>query len=190
MSLIKIVTKDRNLVEPFLTRFMSFDEGRITVVIGWELAKEMGAKIINHKIDENTYWTFLPTEKRKIFTEHLKDFKILALNKVKEGKKTVNINPLEFDTKESLLKFIFDRFPKKSTYLFNESLYIYDDNVMYHLDNGLLKFMSWDIIKDLENILEFKKLDKEYKEYLKYLDIKFIPYLINAKENITTSNIC
>jgi hypothetical protein len=190
MSLIKILTNEKSLVEPYLTRHISFDEGLITLIVGWDLAKERGAKITNHKIDDRTYWTFLPTEKRKIFTEHLKDFKKLTFDLIKEGKITVNINPLEFNTKEELINFISKNFTEKSTYLFNDRLYIYDGNTINHLDIGLLNFMSWDIINDIKNILEFKKLDKEYKEYLKYLDIKYIPYLINAKEDIITSNIC
>jgi len=190
MSLIKIIIKDKNLVEQYMTRFLSFDEGLINLIVGWDLAKEMGAKITNHKINDNTYWTFLPTEKRKIFTEHIQEFKKLAFDTVKEGKSIKNINPLEFETKEDLIEYISKTFTEKSTYLFNESLCIYDDNIIHHLDIGLLNFMSWDIIKDIEHILEIKKLKKEYKEYLKYLDIKYIPYLINAKENIITSNIC
>jgi hypothetical protein len=190
MNLYKIITDNKELISQYMTKNMSYDEGIINVVIGWDLAKEMGAKITDHKIDDKTYWTFLPTEKRKIFTEHLKEFKKIAFNEVKKEKIFLNINPFDFKTKESLIEFISNKLTGKSTYLFNESFYIYDENNIHHIDMGLLNFMSWDIITDIKNILEIKELKKEYKEYLKYLEIKYIPYLIDAKENITISNIC
>lgn len=190
MVLFKIITDNKDLVTPHMTKNMSYDEGVIDVIVGWDLAKEMGAKITEHKIKNKTYWTFLPTEKRKIFTEHLKEFKKFAFEEIKKDKIFLNINPFEFETKENLLVYISKELTGKSTYLFNESLYVYDENNIHHIDIGLLKFMSWDIIIDIKNILKIKELKKEYKEYLKYLEIKYIPYLIDAKENITTSDLC
>jgi hypothetical protein len=190
MKLFRIITNNKDLITPYMTKSMSYDEGLINVVIGWDLAKNMGAKITNHKIDDRTYWTFLPTEKRKIFTEHIKDFKKVAFDVIKEGKIFLNINPFDYNSQEEMLDYISKTLTEKSTYLFNESFYIYDENNIYHIDIGLLKFMSWDIITEIKSILNIKELKKEYKEYLKYLDIKYIPYLIDAKENITISNIC
>ena len=190
MKLFKIITDNKDLVTSHMTKSMSYDDGVINVIIGWDLAKKMGAKITNHKIDDKTYWTFLPTEKRKIFTEHLKEFKKIAFDEIKRDKIFLNINPFNFNNEKEMVEYISKELTGKSTYLFNESLYVYDNNNIYHIDIGLLNFMSWDIIKDIKNILIIKELKKEYKEYLKYLDIKYIPYLIDAKENIITSNIC
>jgi hypothetical protein len=64
--MIKVITKNREEVEKYLDSNFSFENGFITVYIGWDLAKENGASILKHKIDENTYWTFLPIEKRKV----------------------------------------------------------------------------------------------------------------------------
>ena len=61
---------------------MSFDEGVIEIIVGWDLAKEKGASILNHKIKENFYWTFSPREKRKVFEEHINSFLIEALEEI------------------------------------------------------------------------------------------------------------
>jgi hypothetical protein len=56
---------------------------------------------------------------------------------------------------------------------------------------GLLDFMSWDIDDEIRNILNIKKLnDSEYKEYSKYIDSKYIPYLIDAEENTFSRDVC
>lgn len=52
MELIKITTKDSNLIKPYMTEIMSFDKGVIEIIVGYDLAKEMGATILNHKIKE------------------------------------------------------------------------------------------------------------------------------------------
>jgi len=43
MKLIKITTKDNNLIKPYMTEIMSFDKGIIEIIVGYDLAKEMGA---------------------------------------------------------------------------------------------------------------------------------------------------
>ena len=62
MNLIKITTEDKNLIKPYMTDIMSYDEGLVEIIIGYDLAKEKGATILNHKIKENVYWTFSPRE--------------------------------------------------------------------------------------------------------------------------------
>jgi hypothetical protein len=106
--MIKVITKNREEVEKYLDSNFSFENGFITVYIGWDLAKENGASILKHKIDENTYWTFLPIEKRKVFLESLEEFKEIVFNKIKSEIKFHNINPLDYNSKEDILSFILD----------------------------------------------------------------------------------
>ena len=46
-----------------------------TLIVGWERVKKLypKASILKKKIKDNLYWTFSPTEKRKISIFYLKD---------------------------------------------------------------------------------------------------------------------
>ena len=39
MKLIKITTEDSNLIKPYMTEIMSFDEGIVEIIVGYDLAK-------------------------------------------------------------------------------------------------------------------------------------------------------
>ena len=56
MKILKIITVGEDIMKPFMNESMSFNEGIIEVVVGWDMAKEMGASILNHKMRENRYW--------------------------------------------------------------------------------------------------------------------------------------
>ena len=187
MSLIKVISEEK--INNLNKEFFSNDEGIITLIVGWELAKSKGASILNHQIDEKTYWTFSLREKRKIFEEDIKKYESLVLNHLKSDKKTININPLNFLNSEQLLNYLLNNFCNLNAYLYKESLYLYDKNTIYHIDMGLLSFMSWDITDKIKDIFNIKKIKKETLTYLKYLDFKYLPYLINAKENNIISDV-
>jgi hypothetical protein len=187
MSLIKVISEEK--INKLNKEFFSNDEGIITLIIGWELAKSKGASILNHQIDEKTYWTFSPREKRKIFEEDIERYRLLVLNHLKSDKKTINISPLNFLNSEQLLNYLLNNFCDINAYLYKESLYLYDKNTIYHIDMGLLSFMSWDIIEKIKDIIKIKEIKKENLKYLKYLDFKYIPYLIDAKENNIISDV-
>jgi hypothetical protein len=189
MYLIKITTKEKSLVKNYMNDSMSFDYGLIEIIVGWELAKSKGASILNHQIDEKTYWTFSPREKRKIFEEDLKKYELLVLNHLKKDKTITNLNPLNFLNSEQFLSYLLNNFYNLNAYLYKESFYFYDINKIYHIDIRLLGFMSWDIIDEIKDIFKIKIIKKEDLTYLKYLDFKYIPYLIDAKENTIISNI-
>ena len=52
MKLIKITTNDTDMVKPYMDATMSFDEGIVEIIVGWDLAKENGASILEHKLKE------------------------------------------------------------------------------------------------------------------------------------------
>ena len=170
---------------------MSFDQGIIELVVGWDLAKEKGAKITNPKIDEKTYWTFLPTEKRNNFLNSIVDIEKIGLEYLISTKKIININPFDYMSENDFLVYIKNDLSECKVYLFKERLYLYEGNDIYHIDMGLLNFMSWDILKEIKNYFDIIELDEnEYNKYINYIDFKYIPYLIDAKKNIIISDIC
>jgi len=183
--MVKIITNNNADIKKYLEPFFSFKKGLITVYVGWELAKEKGASILNKKINENTYWTFLPTEKRKVFEDDLKTFKNIVVEKIKKEVVFNNINVLDFSTKEDLTNFLIENFSSFIGYLYKRRIYFYNDKNVYHLDLGFLDFLSWDIIDKIKKMIDIKNLEEN-----KYLEVKYIPYLIDAKENNIISDFC
>jgi hypothetical protein len=190
MKILKIITEDKELLKQFMTPNMSFDEGVIEVIVGWGLAKEMGASILNHKISDNKYWTFLPREKRKMFEENIKEFVEVGYKKLIEGVSIKNLNPIKYETQEKFLNSIEKAISGGKGYLYSDRLYVYNGRI-YHIDMGLLDFMLWDIKDNIIEMVEIIDVNlKDYEEDLKYIDIKYIPYLIDAKKDYISSDVC
>jgi len=187
MKLIKIITNDVDMVKPYMTPTMSFDEGIIEIIVGWDLAKENGAKILEHKLKENKYWTFSPREKRKLFQQHLNEFLDDSLNDIISKIEIKNLNPLGFKSEDDYLKHITKRIRGCDGYLYSNKLYIYCGSVIHHIDIDLLNFMSWNIINKIKFLIKLKE-NKEIPNLPKSLDIKYIPYL-NAEKNNISRNI-
>jgi len=183
--MIKVITNNEDLIKKHLDPTFSFEKGLITVYVGWDIAKEHGASILNKKIGENTYWTFLPTEKRKIFTEDLIYFKSLIKEKIKKEVAFSNIDPLNFKNKEELLHYVINTFSSFRGYLFKHRIYFYNDKKVYHLDLDFLDFMSWDINDEIKKRIDIRNIKDIY-----YLEPKHIPYIIDAKENNIISDFC
>ncbi len=188
MKLVKITTNDIELVKPYMTEVMSFDDGIIEIIVGWDLAKNKGGSILNHKIKENLYWTFSPNEKRKVFEEHINSFLHEALNEIITNIKINNLNPLEFETRWDYLNFVKGNVTGCDGYLYSNRLYIYCGNIINHIDLSLLSFMSWDIIDEIKQLITMKEYN-EIPKIIGDIDIKYIPYL-NAKKNNISSDIC
>jgi hypothetical protein len=193
MNVLKITCDNWGDVEPFLgnlIKYTSTTEGSIEVILGWGLAKNRGANILNPKINENTYWSFLPREKMDLFKKNITDFILIAYNNLISDIKIINLNPLEYEDKNDFLFKIKQDLIGGTTYLYSDRLYTYINNTIYHIDMGLLTFMSWDLNEEIIQITSPIKInEKDFKDDLKYLDKKYIPFLVNAKENIITSNI-
>lgn len=169
----------------------SLKDGVTNLIVGWSLAKEFGASIRNHKISDNVYWTFSSTEKRKEYETFMEEIYSIAYNNLIKDIKIKNLNPLDFETKEEYLNEVLRISELGKGYLYEDRLYIYKEGVINHIDVGLLDFMSWDIINNILGKIELIEDSIEnFKEDLKYLDIKYIPYLIYAKQNDIISNFC
>ena len=186
MKLIKITTNDKEIVKPYLNEIMSYEEGLIEIIIGYELAKERGASILNHKLNENTYWTFSPREKRKLFQEHLNSFLKESLDNIVSKIKVKDLSPISFKSEDDYLNFVIEHIKGCDGYLYSDRLYVYCGDIIHHIDIGLLKFMSWDIINKIKILIKIKDY-KELPSQLKNVDLKYTPYLDAKKDNISSN---
>ena len=98
-----------------------------------------------------------------------------------------NINPLDFSNQSDYLNYLKKNIQGCDGYLYSDRLYIYCDDLINHIDIGLLNFLSWDIINEVKSLLEVKEYERIPKE-LENLNVKYIPYL-NAKKSNIISNI-
>jgi hypothetical protein len=169
------------------------------LIIGWELTKTLcpEASILRKKIKDNLYWTFSPTEKRSVFENDLKKYIDKSYKDYIKNIKFYNIDPIiyKINTIDELLgklSIVAGGF----TYLYvNKIVYVYHNFIIYSIDLELLNFIGFDrkiILSSLKETTNFSDCDwelKNFKNELKYLDIKYLPYLINkdATKNITSS---
>ena len=169
------------------------------LIIGWELTKTLcpEASILRKKIKDNLYWTFSPTEKRSVFENDLKKYIDKSYKDYIKNIKFYNIDPIIYkintiDELLSKLSIVAGGF----TYLYvNKIVYVYHSFIIYSIDLELLDFIGFDrkiILSTLKEITNFS--DGEFKNFkfkneLKYLDIKYLPYLIykDATKNTTFS---
>lgn len=167
------------------------------LIVGWELTKTLypETSILRKKIKDNLYWTFSTTEKRTVFENDLKKYIDKSYKDYIKKIKFYNIDPIiyKINTIEELLekiKIVAGGF----TYLYvNKVVYIYHNFVIYSIDLELLDFIGFDrkiILSTLKETTNFFEGElKNFKNELKYLDIKYLPYLIqtDATKNITSS---
>jgi hypothetical protein len=167
------------------------------LIIGWELTKTLcpEASILRKKIKDNLYWTFSPTEKRSVFENDLKKYIDKSYKDYIKNIKFYNIDPIiyKINTIDELLgklSIVAGGF----TYLYvNKVVYVYHNFIIYSIDLELLDFIGFDrkiILSSLKETTNFFEGElKNFKNELKYLDIKYLPYLIykDATKNITFS---
>jgi hypothetical protein len=131
----------------------------------------------------------LPREKRTIFKEHIENLIKEGYNNLVGDVRLKNLDPIKYETPEIFLKSIEKAIRGGKGYLYSDRLYIYN-GLLYHIDMGLLEFMSWDIKEDIVRMIDNTDVNiEDYKDDLKYIDKKYIPYLIYAKENTISSNL-
>lgn len=171
-----------------------------TLIIGWELAKTNfdKASILKKKISDGLYWTFSTSEKRKIFEEDLKKFIKRSHDDLVKGIKHFNIDPINYkinSTEELIekMKSLAGGF----AYLYSDKVvYVYHNFNLFSIDLDQLDFIGFDREKVLSKLKKdtifVKNEDKNFKNELKYLNIKYVPYLMfkDAAKNTTSSLIC
>lgn len=169
-----------------------------SLIISWELTKSLypEASILRKKIKENVYWTFSPAEKRSIFETDLKKYIDKSYNDYIKNIKFFNIDPLiyKINSNEELIEKI-KSVAGGFTYLYvNKVVYVYHNFIIYSIDLDQLDFIGFDrkiILSTLKEITTFSEENelKNFKNELKYLNIKYLPYLIykDATKNTTSS---
>jgi hypothetical protein len=170
-----------------------------TIIIGWELTKTLfpDTSILSKKIKENIYWTFSPIEKRSVFEDDLKKFIEKSYKDFVKDIKFYDIDPILFKVNNiseylEKIKIVANGF----AYLYvNKIVYVYNNFTVYSIDLELLDFIGFDrevVLSLLKESTTFFEVDlKKFKNELKYLDIRYIPYLEckNATKNTTPSHL-
>lgn len=176
------------------------DKSLPTLIVGWELTKTNfhKASILRKKISDNLYWTFATEEKRGLFESDLNKFILKSYSDFVKGIKYFNIDPILYkinDTEQLIEKI--KSIGGGVAYLYTDKVvYIYNDFKLFSIDLNQLDFIKFDrvvvlnVLKEIMNFFDNNK-EKEFKNELKYLDIKYIPYLIykDATKNTTSSLI-
>lgn len=167
------------------------------LIIGWELTKTLypEASILRKKIKDNLYWTFSPIEKRSVFENDLKKYIDKSYKDYIKKIKFYNIDPIIY--KINTIDELLDKLKIVAggiTYLYvNKTVYVYHSFIIYSIDLELLDFIGFDrkiILSTLKETTNFSDGEfKNFKNELKYLDIKYLPYLIykDATKNTTPS---
>lgn len=172
-----------------------------TLIIGWEETKTNvpEASILRKKIKDNFYWTFSTTEKRTIFEEDLKSFIEKTYEDYVKEIKFFNIDPViyKINTTEELITKIKNVAGGFAYLYLNKVVYIYHNSIIFSIDLEQLDFIGFDreiIISTLKESTKFfeENLEKNFKNELKYLTIKYLPYLLfrDATKNTTSSLLC
>lgn len=172
-----------------------------TLIIGWEETKTNipEASILRKKIKDNLYWTFSTTEKRTIFEEDLKSFIKKTYEDYVKEIKFFNIDPViyKINTTEELITKIKNVAGGFAYLYLNKVVYIYHNSIIFSIDLEQLDFIGFDreiIISTLKESTKFfeENLEKNFKNELKYLTIKYLPYLLfrDATKNTTSSLLC
>ena len=172
-----------------------------TLIIGWEETKTNipEASILRKKIKDNLYWTFSTTEKRTIFEEDLKSFIKKTYEDYVKEIKFFNIDPIiyKINTTEELITKIKSVAGGFAYLYLNKVVYIYHNSIIFSIDLEQLDFIGFDreiIISTLKESTKFfeENLEKNFKNELKYLTIKYLPYLLfrDATKNTTSSLLC
>jgi len=172
-----------------------------TLIIGWEETKINipEASILRKKIKDNLYWTFSTTEKRTIFEEDLKSFIKKTYEDYVKEIKFFNIDPIiyKINTTEELITKIKSVAGGFAYLYLNKVVYIYHNSIIFSIDLEQLDFIGFDreiIISTLKESTKFfeENLEKNFKNELKYLTIKYLPYLLfrDATKNTTSSLLC
>lgn len=175
-----------------------------TLIIGWELVKTnfSDVSILKKKISNKLYWTFSTSEKRGVFEEDLKKFTKKSYDDFVKGIKYFNIDPIiyKINSTEELIEKI-KSLANGFAYLYSDKIvYVYHNFNLFSIDLEQLDFIGFDREKVLSTIkkdmTQFEvnntKGISRFKNELKYLNIKYIPYLMfkDATKNTTSSLIC
>ena len=191
------VSQDFNVVDSM----DNIIHGLPTLIIGIDLTESSypDFDILDRCIEENIYWTFKKTEKRDKFNQDLDWFITKVYTDLIKNVNYVFIDLIQY-RKQTLIKIVRKIHSLKNiiTFIHNEMLYLYGDNIIFGLDLKLVKYMGMNVIKLKDKIkqistdfLDSEEILIEYKNIVDILNgkIRIIPYLYsirNGQNNITS----
>jgi hypothetical protein len=177
-------------------------EGLPTLIVGYERVNKLypDFDITTNKINDKTYWTFKKNEKRDKYEEDLRWFIKKVYSDLINNLSYVFVDPLQYRNK-TLIKIIKKILSSKNiiSYLHDEMVYIYTDNIIFGVDLKLFKFLGFNIdkiknkIKSISTVFLVKdEILIEYKNIISFFDnkIRYLPYLYFIKnEQSNTSSV-
>jgi hypothetical protein len=172
-----------------------------TLIIGVELTESLypDFDILDRCIEENIYWTFKKTEKRDNFNQDLDWFVTKMYTDLINKVNYVFIDMIQY-RKQTLVKIVRKIYNLENivTFIHNDMIYLYGDNIIFGLDLKLVKYMGMNVIKLKDKIkqistdfLSDSEILIEYKNIVDILNgkMRIIPYLYsirNGQNNITS----
>jgi hypothetical protein len=177
-------------------------EGLPTLIVGYERVNKLypDFDITTNKINDKTYWTFKKNEKRDKYEEDLRWFIKKVYSDLINNLSYVFVDPLQYRNK-TLIKIIKKILSSNNiiSYLHDEMVYIYTDNIIFGVDLKLFKFLGFNIdkiknkIKSISTVFLVKdEILIEYKNIISFFDnkIRYLPYLYFIKnEQSNTSSM-
>jgi len=178
--------------------FKLFDEIELvdnslpTLIVGWAKTKEIfGDKIsiLNKKISDNLYWTFLPTERRVDYDNDIIIFKKVCYDNFGSELSYVYIDPIHDKPQKikKILKKIYSLKESISYFTNKNMLYILGENIIFGVNLEITEFIGIktnSIITRVVNLRNSVLIDNEIfnkcKEFIKKLDneYKLVPYVV------------
>lgn len=163
-----------------------------TLIIGWELAKDIYANsvsILHKKINTNTFWTFTPKERKVDFECDIENFKEHCYNTFGDNIPYVYLDILY--GKKSVNKRIIKKILSlENPYVYisdNDIIYIFGDNIIFGVDLNVISYFEGkrnkilDKIKSIKNsVLIDSKIFNNYRDLLYKIKNKnrLIPYIV------------
>ena len=191
------ISQDFNVVESM----DNIINGLPTLIVGVDLTESLypDFDILDRCIEENMYWTFKKTEKRDNFNQDLDWFITKVYTDLIKKVNYVYIDMIQYK-KQTLIKIVRKIYSLKNivTFIHNDMVYLYGDNIIFGLDLKLYKYMGMNVIKLKDKIklistdfLSDSEILIEYKNIVDTLNgkIRIIPYLYsirNGQNNITS----
>lgn len=206
MKIANIVSKNKLNVSEDFNVVDSIEEiihGIPTLIVGFDYVNKHfpDFDIMEREVEPNLYWIFKKTEKRDDFEIGLKWFKNKILNDLTKDISYVFVDLMQY-RKKSLYKIAKKilKIEKKYSFIINDMIYIYGENIIFGVDLKLFRFVGLDSDKLKAKIqaesLVFLGVDDiliEDKIIINELgdQIRYLPYLLHLRneQNNTTSGI-
>ena len=196
MKIANIVSTINITVSDDFNVVMALDDiiqGLPTLIIGWDYIKKNfpDYDIIDRNLGNNIFWTFKPTEKRDLYQQDLYNFINNTYKNLLDKVKYYFIDPFIL-TRKQVIKIVRKILTSndKISYLHDNMMYIYFDNMIIGINLEMLEFMGLNTDKIVSKIKSSNGifLDKdsifiEYKDKVEMLDgkVRFLPLLYSIK---------